>query len=97
MSSFKDKFNTVEEKEVVQLNSLSVGKPYPVLSFRLVSTKFGKRLLVELEEAKVFLPECYGTVFTEEEIQEINKSKKERYSIILNEEKDHGVFDIKLI
>ncbi|KAG5875555.1 hypothetical protein JTB14_019504 [Gonioctena quinquepunctata] len=46
----------VNNKETVKLSDLPQNQPQPILNIRIVKSKFGEILLVELQEHMVFPP-----------------------------------------
>lgn len=46
----------IRRKETIKLKDLPENAPHPILSVKIVTTKFGRSVLVELEQYTVFLP-----------------------------------------
>lgn len=63
-----EKLNSAQsiEKPLLRLDNMQVGMPYMVIGVREVSTRFGKKILLELEEHVMFLPDRYTELFTGE-------------------------------
>lgn len=83
MSSFQQKFNAVRlnRKELRSVKSLTVGQKYPICEIRRVQTKYGLRLLVDLDDFLTFLPERYADVFSDEELLEVNKKLENKQQL----------------
>lgn len=101
MSQLKNRFNNLEVmgKPMRGVGSLPIGQPLPICSMKRVPTKYGVRLLVELQDFSVFLPERYANIFSDSELQELNGvivDQKEKTSLLLRGMK-HGVADLALL
>ncbi|CAG9854254.1 unnamed protein product [Phyllotreta striolata] len=46
----------IEDKPTKKVTELSVNIPYPILKAKVITSKFGKVILLELSDTKVFLP-----------------------------------------
>jgi hypothetical protein len=71
------RFQQVTSCSTVAVDKLQTDRPYPITFVERVGTKFGPSILVSLLDSptrsvKVFLPRRYYTVFTEDDIQQIN-------------------------
>lgn len=101
MTSLKQKFNSLgfNRKQVVNIRTLITQHQYPVNNIKKTDTKYGQRLLVELDQFKVFLPERYLQVFSDEEIVEINNSilKKTEHFFLVSKGELNGVLNFELV
>lgn len=74
MCSFVKKFNKVlDNDEIRSVTSLAVGEKYRILSLRSLNTKYGRRIVAQLPNCKVFLPGRYGEAITDVDVEEFNK------------------------
>ncbi|KAG5866542.1 hypothetical protein JTB14_028464 [Gonioctena quinquepunctata] len=73
-------------KPVIKLKNLIVGKQYKINTAKLVSTKFGETVLLELEKNVVFLPQRV----TDEYKPHIANFSPDKYAVIFRETKDVG-------
>jgi len=74
--NLSQQFHLVASGQVVQLNTLDINKPYPVLYARRLNTQFGSTVLVTLQSdegvnVKIYLPKRYSEV-----IEDINTGRK---------------------
>ena len=64
--------------DVYKRQELTVDKQYPIVNMLHVNTRYGKSVLVTLEDCehryRVYLPKRYADVFTDEELRHINPS-----------------------
>ena len=51
-----NKLGSLEQKQVIGLRELDLNTEYKIVKMEKIKTKFGKSVLVECEEFKVFLP-----------------------------------------
>ncbi|KAG5876823.1 hypothetical protein JTB14_014153 [Gonioctena quinquepunctata] len=73
-------------KPVIKLKNLIVGKQYKIHTAKLVQTKFGEAVLLELEENVVFLPQRV----TDEYKPQIANFSPDKYAAIFRGTKDVG-------
>lgn len=78
----------IKHKPIRKIKELTLNAPYKILSAKTVKGKFGKVVLLELEEYAVFLPNRMTEVFKGKESLFLN----ERYSIVYKGEKSVGAF-----
>ncbi|KAG5893370.1 hypothetical protein JTB14_000134 [Gonioctena quinquepunctata] len=71
-------------KPVIKLKNLIVGKQYEIHTAKLVHTKFGETVLLELEENVVFLPQRV----IDEYKPHIANFSPEKYAVIFRGTKD---------
>lgn len=69
-------------KGIKQLTSLELDEKYKVLSAKITQGRYGKTVLLELEQNVVFLPKRYVNVITQQHIENFNSR---RYAIVVNE------------
>ena len=76
--SFITKFNAVSAIEYKRCAELTVNKQYPIVNMVHVDTRYGKSVLVTLEDGeyryRVYLPKRYADVFTDKALHHINPS-----------------------
>lgn len=74
--SFLTKFNAVSAIEYKRCSELTINKQYPIVDLKNVDTRYGKSVLVTLEDDgeryRVYLPKRYADVFADEELRHIN-------------------------
>lgn len=63
---------TLPEKTILKFEDLEVGKSYIVHEIRGVNTRYGRKILLELDGHIIFLPQRFN-VFDESEIQNLNQ------------------------
>lgn len=78
--SLVNNFNNVKSSSTLKLSELQVNIRYNVLKSKKVETKYGETICLELQlneqsTAWVFLPKRYVGVFTNSEIENINKGQ----------------------
>lgn len=61
-------------KPYTNFEKLAVGD-YFISSFALIQSKFGLRLRVDIGDKVVILPERFAVLFTEEQIEELNRGE----------------------
>ena len=71
---------------IVQIHTLNVDRPYPILYARRMSTQFGPTVLLTLQteeniNVKVYLPRRYTEGFNDQDIEDINEGKK-KYKLV---------------
>lgn len=66
----------IKEKTVLKFDELKIGHNYIIEMVKIVSTRYGKKLLVETEDNTIFLPDRFN-VLDEVEIQNLNLMCKE--------------------
>lgn len=103
MESFLKKVNAtgmVEQKPVLKICNMEVGKKFEILKLKNVNTRYGRSIVCETAEKSIFLPKRMVDVITEEEVNEIN-SKQVKLSIVFEGFKDvdgsGGVPMVKLV
>ncbi|KAI4461061.1 hypothetical protein MML48_5g00017279 [Holotrichia oblita] len=62
-------------KPIISMKKLKTDEKYLVLSLKLIKTKFGEVVVVELKDSAVFLPKRFHDSMTPEIIKEMNKLK----------------------
>lgn len=74
--------------DFVKCYELEQGKKYEVSVFKYVKTKYGKKVVVILDnKLQVFLPDRFLKEFTKEKIELYNQKSKTKYNLIYNGEK----------
>ncbi|KAG5865827.1 hypothetical protein JTB14_031337 [Gonioctena quinquepunctata] len=73
-------------KPVIKLKNLIVGEQYKIYTAKLVQTKFGESVLLELEKNVVFLPQRV----TDEYKPHIANFSPEKHAVIFRGTKDVG-------
>lgn len=87
------KFNEIGAFKLLNLSSMEKNYPYKITHLKKANSKFGERLLAELNnEARLFLPERYNT-FNDKQIAEIANGA---YTLI-NKGKQGDMFNLELI
>ncbi|KAK9707729.1 hypothetical protein QE152_g27662 [Popillia japonica] len=66
---------SVCSKPAIKICKLHVGTPYKIFGGKFVNTKYGKSVLLELENNVIFLPKRYAEAVTNENIQNFNTSE----------------------
>ena len=71
----------VASRPIVQIHTLNVDRPYPILYARRTTTQFGPTVLLTLQaeeniNVKIYLPRRYAEAFDDQDIEDINKGKK---------------------
>jgi len=79
--NLSQQFHLVASGQVVQLRTLDINKPYPVLYARRLITQYGSSVLVTLQSeeginVKIYLPKRYSDVFEDSDIEDINTGRK---------------------
>jgi len=74
----KARFESANDCKTVSISGLEVNRPYAILRARWVKTKFGDTIALHLAESpaeriRVFLPHRYANLFTDSDIEDINK------------------------
>jgi len=65
--------------EQIKISALKQTVPYPIERAERVQTKYGETVLATVRAEspqtylKVFLPRCYGVLFSDEELRRINE------------------------
>lgn len=62
------------------INTLNLNKFYKIFSAKIVNTKYGKKVLIELQDVCVFLPKRYSDAVTEDIIENFNKGE---YGVVI--------------
>jgi hypothetical protein len=75
-----NKFRNVVATPAVSVSSLSIDNRYPVLQVEHVETKYGPTIRMALREkddniVKVFLPQRYAVVFSDEDVADITERR----------------------
>mgnify|MGYP000229859571 CR=1 FL=1 len=78
------KFNNVTTKNIIKINDLITSLHYKVLKAHKITTRFGETvtlclLMQDRTESWVYLPKRYTSVFTQEEMDNINSSQTTIY------------------
>lgn len=60
-------------KPLIKLKDLVLGKPYPIIKARIINTKFGEAVLLDLDDVSCFLPKRATNVFRNQVEQFIPK------------------------
>jgi len=79
-------FRVVAYGPIVQIHTLNVDRPYPILYARRTSTQFGPTVLLTLHteeniNVKVYLPRRYAEGLNDQDIEDINEGKK-KYKLV---------------
>jgi len=74
-------FHLVASRQVVQIHTLEINKPYPVLFARWLITQYGSSVLVTLQseeniDVEIYLPKRYSDVVDDTDIKDINTGRK---------------------
>ena len=80
-------FQANADKPLIKLQELPVGEQQIILGAQIVKTKFGKSVLLELDENRVFLPKRVTDTF--KPILS-NFTVEGKYAVVFKEEKDIG-------
>jgi hypothetical protein len=80
------RFQQVTSCSTIEIAQLQTDRPYPITFVERVGTKYGPSILMSLLDSptriiKVFLPRRYYSVFTDDDINQIN-SKQVKYGLI---------------
>lgn len=76
-STLTDEFNKVSSiKKACPLRDLPINVPQKIIKMKKVNTRFGEKIMVELEDCVVFLGPRFNDVITEEKLNEVNKIVK---------------------
>lgn len=71
-------------KDVKKLYNLPLNEKFAMLEVSCKNTKFGRSILVDLGDFKVWLPTRYNSIFNDKAIEEFNeKFKKKMYLTVL--------------
>ena len=73
-------FHVMASGQIVQIHTLDMDRPYPILYARRLTTKFGPTLLLTLQaeenmNIKIYLPRRYAEGFDDHDIEDINEGK----------------------
>ena len=73
-------FRVVAQGPVVQIHTLDLDRPYPVLYARRTTTQFGPTVLLTLQaeeyiNIKIYLPRRYAERFDDQDKEDINEGK----------------------
>lgn len=87
-------------KKYLHISDMIVNRKYQVYKMKCIMTKkYGKKIMVELEEGQVILPYRYISFFNEDKISQINNAIESNKSLVYME--SHGkvgsTFNIKFI
>lgn len=95
--SFLQKLNNVAKiKEGKSLAALEVDKKYKIMSIRKTVTKFGERLVLELEDCCVFLGARFNTL-SEEDIGSIQLKAQTGKLYLISHGKCGSAVDIQFV
>lgn len=75
-----------EKKPTKKLGDLKIREPHPIVSARIVKTKFGEAILLELTDSVVFLPSRVTDAYRSQTQYLVN----EKYSLIFEGAIDVG-------
>lgn len=67
------KLNNCGSKPILKVKEMIINKSYKVINARKCETKFGKRLVLDLEEYQLFMPSRFDRFTDEEALEEINQ------------------------
>lgn len=82
-------FNSiVEDKPIVSTEVLEINKAYKILSLKDMDTRYGRSILVELNNCKIFLPKRYSEKVDKTLIDEINRLGN--FSVTITSFKTYG-------
>lgn len=89
MENLKTLLNSCNSQyDFVRLSDLEQGKEYEVSLFKYVDTKYGKKIVVILDnKLNVILPDRFLDVFTKENIELYNTKSKTKFNLIYKGEK----------
>lgn len=78
MFSFVKKFNEIHmnNDEIRSVTTLAIGEKYPILSLKPFNTKYGRRIVAQLPNFKVFLPGRYSETITDPDVEEFNRDTR---------------------
>lgn len=71
----------------IRMADLDPGR-YPIQKFSIRDSKYGKRLVIEVDEGYIYLPEKMIKKFKTEAA--VNKLNKERYDLVFNGKDEHA-------
>lgn len=78
----------INQKPAQKLKELSIECPYKILSAKIVKSKFGKVVLLELEDCCCFLPSRMTEILKGKESHFLNA----KYALVYKGEKSVGAF-----
>jgi len=89
MENLKALLNSCNSQyDFVKCYELEQGKKYEVSVFKYVNTKYGKKVVVILDnKLQVFLPDRFLEKFTKEKIELYNQKSKTKFNLIYSGEK----------
>ena len=72
-----NKFEEATASASVNISSLILNTPYPVVRAKRITTKFGSTVLLSIEDTdeqlvQIFLPKPYASVVSDEDIAKLN-------------------------
>lgn len=68
------------EKEILKIDSMVRGELYPVQAIRPVSTKFSRRIILELATGIVFMPSRFSKI-SDDVLNNVNENS-EKFAIV---------------
>lgn len=87
-----EKFNSLNACKWLNLESMEKNRPYKVNSLRRADTKFGTRIIAELDECfKINLPERYNA-FTDKQLNELGGGK----TYLINKGRDGKSYKLEM-
>jgi len=81
------KFHMINTIKTVSISTLDIDKPHDILRAEKIITKFGPTVSLLIAQSptqtvKVFLPKRYSTLFTEEDINNINVQENPLFHLV---------------
>lgn len=74
----------VNSKPKITAHQLTLNQHYKIVRIRSAKTKYGRAIIVELEENIMFLPKRFESVFeTEDKISDFNRNHINNYSLVV--------------
>lgn len=73
-----NKMGVAASKPLVQLKTLILDTPYPIVRAKICNTKFGESVWLELEEVNCFLPKRATNAFR----NQIDKFSSRKYGLV---------------
>jgi len=75
------KFEDATASASVNISSLILNRPYPIVRAKRVTTKFGSTVLLSIRDTdeqliQIFLPKRYASVVSDDDISKINSRTK---------------------
>lgn len=74
MATFIKQLNQTKfVKEIVSIQTLQVGEKHRILSFSILNTRYGEKVLVDFKNFRSILPDRFLLEFSSERIEDLNK------------------------